>query len=135
MSSPVFEQLVATHVLGRFDEILLERRAVIRRGRDALAGALDQRLPEWRYALPAGGMFLWAELPEPISTSLSRAAAEQDLQLTPGPRYAAAGVLERHLRLPFTLAPAQLERAVEILAGLTPEVAGEPAAEGLAYVA
>ena len=135
MSGPLFEQIVATHVLGRFDEILLERRAVIRRGRDALAGALDQRLPEWRYALPAGGMFLWAELPEPISTSLSRAAAEQDLQLTPGPRYAAAGVLERHLRLPFTLAPAQLERAVEILAGLTPEVAGEPAAEGLAYVA
>ncbi|HEY1516966.1 MAG TPA: PLP-dependent aminotransferase family protein [Solirubrobacteraceae bacterium] len=135
MSGPLFEQIVATHVLERFDEILVERRAVIRRGRDALAGALDQRLPEWRYALPAGGMFLWAELPEPISTSLSLAAAEQDLQLTPGPRYAAAGVLERHLRLPFTLAPAQLERAVEILAGLTPEMAGEPAAEGLAYVA
>ena len=62
MSGPLFEQIVATHVLERFDEILVERRAVIRRGRDALAGALDQRLPEWRYALPAGGMFLWAEL-------------------------------------------------------------------------
>ena len=69
-------------------------------------------------------MFLWVELPEPISTSLSLAAAEHDLQLTPGPRFAAAGVLERHLRLPFTLAPAQLERAVEILAGLTPSMAG-----------
>ena len=135
MSGPLFEQIVATQVLERLDEILAERRAVIRRRRDALADALDERLPEWRYALPAGGMFLWAELPEPISTSLSLAAADQDLQLTPGPRYAAAGVLERHLRLPFTLAPAQLERAVEILAALTPEMAGEPAAGGLAYVA
>lgn len=135
MSGPLFEQIVATHVLERLDEILIERRSVIRRGRDVLAGALRHRLPEWRYALPAGGMFLWAELPEPISTNLSLAASEQDLQLTPGPRYAAAGVLERHLRLPFTLTPAQLERAVEILAGLTPVTAGEPASKRLAYVA
>jgi DNA-binding transcriptional MocR family regulator len=135
MSGPLFEQIVATHVLRHLDDILVERRAMIRRRRDALAGALDRRLQEWRYALPAGGMFLWAELPEPISTSLSLAAAEQDLQLTPGPRYAAAGVLERHLRLPFTLAPAQLERAVEILADLTPATVGEQAAKSLAYVA
>ena len=135
MSGPLFEQIVATHVLRRLDEILIERRAMIRRRRDALAGALDRRLPEWRYALPAGGMFLWAELPEPVSTSLSLAAGEQDLQITPGPRYAAAGVLERHLRLPFTLAPAQLERAVEILAGLTPGSVGEQAPKSLAYVA
>ena len=135
MSGPLFEQIVATHVLANIDELLLERRAVIRRRRDALVGALRRRLPEWRYAVPAGGMFLWAELPEAISTSLSLAAAEQDLQLTPGPRYAAAGVLERHLRLPFTLAPAQLERAVEILAGLTPGSVGEQTPRSLAYVA
>jgi len=135
MSGPLFEQIVATHVLGHLDEILSERRAMIRRRRDALAGALHRRLPEWCYTLPAGGMFLWAELPEPISTSLSLAAAEQDLQLTPGPRFAAAGVLERHLRLPFTLAPSQLERAVDILADLTPGAVGERAPKGLAYVA
>jgi hypothetical protein len=44
-------------------------------------------------------------------------------------------VLERHLRLPFTLAPAQLERAVEILSGLTPGSVGEPTSKRLAYVA
>jgi DNA-binding transcriptional MocR family regulator len=135
MSGPLFEQIVATRVLERLNEILVERRSMIRRRRDALAGALDRSLPRWRYVLPAGGMFLWAELPEPISTSLAIAAAEQDLQLTPGPRYAAAGVLERHLRLPFTLAPAQLERAVGILAGLSPRAVGERRPEDLAYVA
>jgi DNA-binding transcriptional MocR family regulator len=135
MSGPLFEQIVATQVLAHLDEILAERRALIRRRRDVLAGALDRRLPDWRYALPAGGMFLWAELPEPISTNLTLAAGERDLQLTPGPRFAAAGLLERHLRLPFTLAPAQLEQAVEILAELTPATAGEQAPSGLAYVA
>jgi DNA-binding transcriptional MocR family regulator len=135
MSGPLFEQLVATHVLEHFEEILVERRSMIRRRRDALADALRRSLPRWRFELPAGGMFLWAELPEPVSTSLAIAAGEQDLQITPGPRYAAAGVLERHLRLPFTLAPAQLERAVEILAGLIPGAVEDARPEDLAYVA
>lgn len=120
MASPLFEQLVAAHALDRLDEILAERRELIRVRRAALARALEQRLPAWRYALPPGGLYVWTELPEPISTSLSLVAAQHGLNVTPGPRFAAAGLLERHLRLPFTLAPDQLERAVEILAELTP---------------
>ena len=135
MSGPLFEQIVATHTFERLDEILRERRAMIRRRRSALTAALDELLPEWRYVRPRGGMFLWAELPAPISTSLALVAAEQDLQITPGPRFAAAGVLERHIRLPFALAPRQLERAVEILAELTPARAAGAAPKTLAYVA
>jgi DNA-binding transcriptional MocR family regulator len=120
MASPLFEQLVAAHALDRLDEILAERRELIRVRRAALARALEERLPAWRYALPPGGLYVWTELPEPISTSLSLEAAQHGLNITPGPRFAAAGLLERHLRLPFTLAPDQLERAVEILAELTP---------------
>lgn len=120
LASPLFEQIVATHTLERLDEILAERRGVIRIRRAALADALDEHLPDWRYALPAGGLFLWAELPAPIATSLALEAAVHDLQLSPGPRFAAAGLLERYVRLPFTLAPWQLERAVRILAELTP---------------
>jgi DNA-binding transcriptional MocR family regulator len=120
LASPLFEQIVATRTLERLDDILAERGEVIRLRRAALAGALDQHLPSWRYRLPAGGLFLWTRLPEPISTSLALEAGERDVQLTPGPRFAAAGVLEHHLRLPFTLPPEQLERAVRILAELSP---------------
>jgi DNA-binding transcriptional MocR family regulator len=122
LASPLFEQLVATRTLERLDEILAERREVIRVRRAALVDALDAELPGWRYTRPAGGLYIWAELPAPISTSLALEAAQRDVHLTPGPRFAAAGLLERHLRLPFTLAPRQLERAVEILAELTPSV-------------
>jgi DNA-binding transcriptional MocR family regulator len=136
LASPLFEQLVCTYALDRLDDILAERRELIRTRRDALAGAIDELLPDWRYVLPAGGLFLWAELPDPISTNLALAASRSGLQLTPGPRFAAAGLLERHLRLPFTLAPEQLERAVRILAELTPRRGDEPAPRVLAgYVA
>jgi DNA-binding transcriptional MocR family regulator len=120
LASPLFEQIVAAATLERLDEILVERREVIRRRRAALAAGLDEMLPDWSYALPAGGLFIWARLPEPISTSLALEASRRDLRLTPGPRFAAAGLLERQLRLPFTLAPWQLEEAVGILAELSP---------------
>ena len=136
LASPLFEQIVAASTLACLEEILAERREVIRRRRTALAGALDERLPDWSYALPAGGLFLWARLPEPISTGLALEASRRDLQITPGPRFAAAGLLERHVRLPFTLAPWQVERAVEILAELTPRHADPRARQVLAgYVA
>ncbi len=135
LAGPLFEQLVATHTLERLDEILGERLPLIRLRRATLAQALDQRLADWKYARPAGGLFIWAELPGPISTSLSLQARERDLQITPGPRYAAAGVLERHLRLPFALAPWELERAVAILAELTPTRVRDDEPRSLAYVA
>ncbi len=136
LASPLFEQLVATYALDRLDEILAERRELIRTRRDALAHAIDDLLPDWRYRLPAGGLFLWTELPGPVSTSLALEAARRGLQLTPGPRFAAAGVLEGNLRLPFTLAPDQLVLAVEILAELTPTGGPWPGSRVLAgYVA
>lgn len=135
MASPLFEQLVAARTFERLDEILAERREVIRIRRAALVRALEDRLPDWRYALPPGGLFVWAELPAPISTSLALAASRRGLLLTPAPRFAAAGLLERHLRLPFTLAPEQLARAVEILADLVPGEVGLQTADRLEYVA
>src|SRR5439155_24428580 len=74
MASPLFEHLVATRTLERLDDILAERRETIRLRRAALTRALDRLLPAWRYTPPSGGLFVWAQLPAPISTSLSLAA-------------------------------------------------------------
>jgi DNA-binding transcriptional MocR family regulator len=136
LASPLFEQIVGTYALERLDEILDERRELIRTRRAALGRALDEYLPAWSYVLPPGGLYLWTELPDPISTSLSLEAARHGLHITPGPRFAAAGLLERHLRLPFTLAPDQLERGVEVLADLTPGQSGaRPLEAPASYVA
>src|SRR5262249_6153731 len=50
------------------------------------------------------------------ATSLSVRARERRVDVTPGPRFGAAGLLDRYLRLPFTLPSDQLRGAVEVLA-------------------
>lgn len=137
LASPVLEQLLAVEVHRHLDQILADRRRLIRTRRAALTTALDRHLPRWRYQQPAGGLCLWVELPDRISTSLAVHALEHGVALTPGPRFGAGGLLERYLRIPYSLAPDQLERLVAVLARVSTDTSaaadgGEPA---LRYVA
>ena len=116
MASPVLEQLVAVGVFESLDAIVAERKALLRERRSALMEALDRDAPTWKYSRPHGGLFLWVELPSPTATSLSVRARDRGVHFTPGPRFGAAGLLDRYLRLPFTLPPDQLRRAVEVIA-------------------
>ena len=120
LASPTLDQLLAVHVLGRLHELMEHRRETLRQRRAALADALSTSLPNWRYAVPRGGQFIWAELPAAISTSLAVSAAQRGVHLTPGPRFGSAGLLERYLRLPYTLPPEQLRDAIGVLARVAP---------------
>ena len=116
LASPVLEQLVATRVLANLDAIVAERRIVLHARRRSLVDALTRTLPEWRFVPPAGGLFLWVELPRRSSSALAVQAREKGLHITPGSRFGTSGALERYLRLPFTLPPEQIEQAVATLA-------------------
>ena len=129
LSSPVLEQLIATEALAEFDALLAERRELARTRRSALSQALGRHLPQWRYAAPAGGLVYWVQMPQPIATSLMVLAREHGLALTPGPRFATEGLLERYVRLPFTARPAELESAVELLAAIVPAVSTDHATD------
>ena len=118
MASPVLEQLVAVHLLADARSIVAARRAQLALRRDALAAALGELLPEWRFFLPRGGVTLWAELDGPISSALARAAEDVGVRLAPGPRFGLDGTLERFLRLPFTLPPDDLTEAVRRIASV-----------------
>jgi DNA-binding transcriptional MocR family regulator len=118
MASPVLEQLVAVHLLADARSIVAARRAQLALRRDALAAALGELLPEWRFFQPRGGVTLWAELDGPISSALARAAEDVGVRLAPGPRFGLDGTLERFLRLPFTLAPDDLIEAVRRIASV-----------------
>jgi DNA-binding transcriptional MocR family regulator len=116
LASPVLEQLIAVGVFESLDSIVADRIEMLRARRSALVEALDDHAPAWKYSQPQGGLFLWVELPSPTATSLSVRARERGVHFTPGPRFGAAGLLDRYLRLPFTLPPDQLRQAVEIVA-------------------
>jgi len=112
LGAPLLEQLVLTQLLQRREEMLSHRREEVRASRGALAGALHTRLPEWRFVQPAGGLALWCELPEPLSSALTAAAEGQRVLLASGPSFAPEGGLERYIRLPYTRSVDELEEAV-----------------------
>jgi DNA-binding transcriptional MocR family regulator len=116
MAGPVLEQLIAVRLLAQREQIVAERRRQLRQRRDALVTALRAEMPEWTFRVPAGGVMLWAELDGPISTALAQAAEGAGVRLAPGPRFGLDGTLERFLRLPFSLPPAELAEAVRRIA-------------------
>jgi len=135
MSSPVLDQLAAARLLARRDAVVAARRAELLARRDALVAALGRYLPQWRYAVPHGGLCLWVELDAPVASALARAALELGVRVAPGPRFGADGTMERFLRLPYTLPEAELVEAVRRLAQARDEIdRPAPAARSLAIL-
>ncbi|MGH3728639.1 MAG: PLP-dependent aminotransferase family protein [Micromonosporaceae bacterium] len=126
LGSPVLEQLIAVRLLARRHDVLPDRRRAFADARDFLAGALAERLPQWRWVMPSGGVGLWIELDAPVSSALVRAAEAHGLRLAPGPRFGVDGVLEQYLRLPFTLPHPELATAVQRLEAARETLGDEP---------
>jgi DNA-binding transcriptional MocR family regulator len=116
LGAPLLEQLVLTDLLARRERVLEARRDQVRTSREALVRALTERLPQWSFAVPGGGLALWCELPAPVSSALTTAAERQHVLLAAGPSFAPEGGLERWLRLPYTETPERLTEAVDRLA-------------------
>jgi DNA-binding transcriptional MocR family regulator len=116
MGSPILEQLAAAALLERPEEPLNERRAVIRRQRDHLLSVVRNKLPDWKFVEPAGGLSAWAELPLPASTALAAAAFDLGLRIAPGSRFGIDGAFARFVRLPYALPEEELTVAVDRLA-------------------
>jgi DNA-binding transcriptional MocR family regulator len=116
MGTAILEQLAAAHVLGAIDDVLPERRQLLRTRRALLLTLLEEHLPDWRPLPGTGGMFVWVRLPAPMSSALSAAASRLGLEIPPGPRFGVDGTLERFIRVPYTLPEAQLTEAIRLLA-------------------
>lgn len=116
LGTGAWEQVLAQLALERYDEILVERSGELTASHRVLVEAVATQLPDWELSRAGGGVAVWADLGVPESTRLSRAAARLGLRIPPGPRYGSPGVFERFVRLPFTAPPAQLDRAIGVLA-------------------
>jgi len=121
LGSPVLEQLVAARLLGRREELWVDQRARLREQRDALAAALRDVLPEWRFRLPRGGLTLWCELPVAGragrgAVALVTEAERLGVVVSPGPVFAVDGGLDSFVRIPYTRPSDELRLAVDRLA-------------------
>jgi DNA-binding transcriptional MocR family regulator len=117
LGAPVLEQLVLLELMRVAPGLTLERRDDLRASRAALVAALGSRLPDVRFRMPRGGLFLWCELPDGVDASgVAVAAEDEGLLVAAGPRFAVDGGLERWVRLPYVLSPEVMTDAVERLA-------------------
>jgi DNA-binding transcriptional MocR family regulator len=116
LGAPLLEQLVLTTLLDQREIVLDHHRARLRASREALVAALGEKLPQWRFVVPSGGLALWCELPAPLSTALATTAEQEGVLLPAGPSFTPEGGLERFVRLPYTHAPDVLVEAVDRLA-------------------
>ncbi|MBO0677362.1 PLP-dependent aminotransferase family protein [Mycolicibacterium sp. S2-37] len=124
MGTPILEQLAAAELLRIADDVLPERREILRTRRALMLSLLDRRLPDWQPCPGGGGLALWVRLPAPMSSALSAAASRMGLDIPPGPRFGVDGSLERFVRIPYTLPPDEMAEAVDLLARVWATVTG-----------
>lgn len=125
LGTPVLEQLAVSTLLPDFDEILAERVAWLREGRDHLLAELAVRFPEWSVPTPRGGLTAWVGIGRPVSSQLALAARAGGLAITAGPRFAVDGSFERRIRIPFSRGPEYTDRALDVLEDAWTAVQGD----------
>lgn len=117
MTGSVLDQLVALPLLEDLEDSLPDRLDELRRRRAALVAALQRYTPEWSWHLPPGGLSLWVDLGEPVSSALADRAAEAGVYIGRGARFGVdPGTFEHRLRIPYTLPADRLEEGVRRLA-------------------
>lgn len=105
LGTAILEQLVVADLVEQGETLLVERRHEARARRDALVGALRTHVPDWRFAVPTGGLNLWCELPEARGDQLVQVAEKAGVRLARGGQFGVEGGLGRWLRVPFCVAP------------------------------
>ncbi|MFE2877580.1 PLP-dependent aminotransferase family protein [Streptomyces roseus] len=117
MTGSVLDQLVAQPLLEGLERTLPARLARLRGQREALACALERHAPQWSWVRGPGGLSLWVDLGEPVSSALAERAGACSVHIGRGARFGVdPGTFEHRLRIPYTLSPDRLDEAVRRLA-------------------
>ena len=116
-------QLIAARFMLEHDlEAHIARiRDTYRRRRDAMLAALEEHFPDdVSFTRPAGGLFLWVELPEGMDARrFLESALEERVAFVPGAAFYPNGGHENTLRLNFSAMPEErITEGVRRLAGV-----------------
>ena len=115
LGSPLLTQAIAVRLLAAIDQIRLLRRQQLKPRRDLLAGLLREFLPDWKFRLPAGGLFLWVKLPAGDAREFAQVALRHGTLILPGPAMSAAEQHASFIRLPFLAEDEMLRTGVRRL--------------------
>lgn len=124
LGSSLVTQAIAARLLTEFDSAQEFRRRQLARRRDLLMSLLREKLPDWKFSRPSGGVFLWVELPGADARYFAQYAARHGVAVTPGNLFSADESHAGNLRIPFALDEKALSAGVERLAGAWREFQG-----------
>lgn len=116
LGTSVEAQLTTTALLEAADDLLDQRRALLRDQMAALTGALARDLPGWRWRRPTGGLSLWVDLGGAPGDVVAQLAHRHGVLVPPARVCSATGRDVGHLRLTYAQDIPTLERAVMGLA-------------------
>ena len=105
LGSSLVSQLLGVRLIPHLDEVQQLRRDELGARRDLLMDVLRQKAPGWRWQVPPGGLFIWAQLPAGDARDLAQEALHSGVKVTPGTSLSVDGTHNDWLRLPFLLTP------------------------------
>lgn len=118
-SSTLIQRALEAYItVGRYQAHLRRACQAYRHRRDALADALNKHLPEVRFELPQGGIFLWAKLPEGIfAEDLYPFARQEGVTFAVGSAFSTGKTKSPFMRLTFSQATtAEIDLGIRRLA-------------------
>ena len=135
LCSPVVEQLACAWLLSGdgFRQAVSLCRQRARDNRDALVAAVRRTLPDWEFAVPHGGLTLWARTGGLSGSRIAEAGERVGVRVAAGTRFGLAGAFEGFVRLPFTVDGPLADEAAARLAAAAELVRSGAAATETAY--
>jgi len=115
IGTPVASQVIASRLLPQADEIRENRRLERRHRYEVLTGVLRERIPEWTWAEPDGGLCLWTHMSRGDAAAFVPVAARHGVGIAPGAVSSTSEAHSDYLRLPFGHRPDVLTEAAHRL--------------------
>jgi DNA-binding transcriptional MocR family regulator len=113
--SPIIQRM-AVGLLDKVGDVRALRHREIRRSLDHICEVVSQRLPDWSWQRPAGGLSFWAGLPTGSATEFSQVAFLHGVQVVAGPVLSCDGGNDDHVRLQFVQDDESIDVGVRRLA-------------------
>ncbi len=101
LGTPLVSQLLALKLLRVREQVLRERQTELRSSRDLVCSLLNEHLPTWEWRRPAGGLSIWARLPQGNADELAEVAMRNGVAIVPGPSLSVDEGNRRSVRIVF----------------------------------
>ncbi len=133
LGSSMVSQAIACRLLPNHESVRTRRGKLLKSRLDTLERLLRERIPEWRWRRPEGGLSLWVRIPSSDAHTFAEQALRHGVAVTPGSSLAPDDAHQDHIRLNFVVPEELLDTAVDRLAAAwrTHRSAGGPEREAV----